>query len=314
MKAPYECVFCGSIQLGNTLVACERMLGLGDKFTYNECGQCHSLQIARIPDDLFKYYPSNYYSFNSKRSPKLKNFLKTNLALKALDDRLGLSGTIASKFISIPDVVSWLKSAKIDRDARILDVGCGTGKLLRQLYDMGYSKVSGVDPYLPANVETHPITIHRKELSELDGKYDFIMFHHSLEHMANPSRIIGAAKALLSPNGKLLIRLPVAGSWAFKHYKEHWVQLDAPRHLSIPSPQGMEVVAAKNGLVTLSTVYDSNEFQFYGSEMYLRGLPLAGNNPRNFFSAQELKNFRIKSQELNLNGNGDAASFYFGRK
>jgi len=57
---------------------------------------------------------------------------------------------------------------------------------------------------------------------------------------------------------------------------------------------------------------DSTDFQFEGSELYLRDIPLRGETPRsNIFSKTDLREFKRKANELNRIGDGDSAAFYF---
>ena len=60
-------------------------------------------------------------------------------------------------------------------------------------------------------------------------------------------------------------------------------------------------------------VYDSDEFQFWGSQQYLKGIPLMaensyGRNPaKSIFSQEEIKNFKEKAHKLNSDSRGDQA-------
>ena len=56
-------------------------------------------------------------------------------------------------------------------------------------------------------------------------------------------RTFSAAHDLLNKDGVLLVRVPLSSSWAWEHYRENWVQLDAPRHLYLHSVKSMEVLA-----------------------------------------------------------------------
>ena len=54
------------------------------------------------------------------------------------------NGPGAAKTFTHPVHHPWL--AGVDRDARILDYGCGYGRVTAELQDRGFSRVSGVDP------------------------------------------------------------------------------------------------------------------------------------------------------------------------
>ena len=52
---------------------------------------------------------------------------------------------------SVAKMVDWV-DLNIDKEALILDLGCGNGHLLLELHDLGYTKLTGVDYSLPSIV------------------------------------------------------------------------------------------------------------------------------------------------------------------
>src|SRR5690606_13809129 len=112
------------------------------------------------------------------------------------------------------------------------------------------------------------------------------------------------------------IRVPVADSWAWRHYGTDWVQLDAPRHLFLHTRRSLDLLAADAGLVVERVADDSGAFQFWGSEQYRRDIPLR--DPRSYavnprasdFTAAQIREFRRRAADLNARGEGDQASFY----
>jgi hypothetical protein len=110
-----------------------------------------------------------------------------------------------------------------------------------------------------------------------------------------------------------VLRLPLAGSWAWRQYGTRWVQLDAPRHLFLPSVGGLHLLAARIGFSVAQVMYDSDGFQFWGSELYQRDLPLheEGSDalPPPIFDPVELDDFERRATDLNVRGDGDQAAF-----
>ena len=89
----------------------------------------------------------------------------------------------------------WFRKAGATPASRILDVGCGPGLLLKNLQYQGFSNLSGVDPF---QEKIHPgLNIYRTQLDKLTGQYDFIMLHHSLEHMPDPAGALRELKRTL---------------------------------------------------------------------------------------------------------------------
>jgi len=108
----------------------------------------------------------------------------------------------------------------------------------------------------------------------------------------------------------LLIRIPVTSSYAWKHYGVNWMQLDPPRHLYLYSPKSLEILASKAGFIVEDIVFDSSEYQFIGSELYQRDIPLMAGWNQEIYSKAEVENFRLQAQKLNSTGEGDQACFY----
>ena len=60
----HACRICGNAEGNHAYDVREMMFGTRETFRYFQCGRCHCLQIARIPDDMSRFYPGNYYSFD----------------------------------------------------------------------------------------------------------------------------------------------------------------------------------------------------------------------------------------------------------
>jgi len=78
----------------------------------------------------------------------------------------------------------------------------------------------------------------------------------------------------------------------------------------------MIVLASRMGFKLIATLYDSTSFQFWGSEQYLRDIPLFderswGVNPeRAVFVASQIEEWEREAIRLNEMGLGDQACFY----
>ncbi len=291
------------------------MFGFRDVFTYFQCSVCGCLQIAEIPADMSKYYPSNYYSysFNEKGQYWLKTKLKKIRDRFAVSGR-GFTGRILYKFF--PDETLHLYSAFYP-NSRILDVGCGAGSLLLRLKNAGFRNMSGIDPFNSASTKyPNGLEIERKALIETDGKWDLITYHHSFEHIASPLEELIKVSELLSDNGLCVIRIPLADSYAWDHYKTDWVQIDAPRHFFLFSLKSFELLVNQSGLTINKIEYDSDEFQFWGSEQYEKDIPLTDEksyyiNPAgSVFNKKDIISFYNKVKDLNRQGTGDQAIFF----
>lgn len=292
----------------------EMMFGLRDEFIYFECARCGCVQIQEVPANLARYYPDNYYSF--RKQGALTRFLKRCWARYSYDGS-SLLGRMAAVLMGKNEAVESVARTRIKRDAAVLDVGCGNGDLLRLLHALGFTSLTGVDPFLNADqVTPEGIHIWKKDLSQMQGAFDVIMLHHSFEHMTEPVAILANIARLLKPGGNVIIRVPIAGSFAWKHYGVNWVQLDPPRHIFLPSVKSIKLLSENSGLRLGDVIHESSDFQFRGSEQYLLDIPLmdkrsyAGNPWRQYFPTKTIREYRARAAELNRNGEGDSACFY----
>jgi SAM-dependent methyltransferase len=317
------CRICGGAVGNRLLVVREMMYGTRESFPYLLCGSCGCLQIAEVPSDLARHYAHHYYSFLAPPDYAAKAWPRRTL-LRWRDEYAVFGGGGIGRWLyrgrPCPELRSLSLVPGLRRDQRILDVGAGAGKLLRTLRARGFTNLLGVDPYLERDVD-HPdgLRILKRGLEDVAGLWDLIMFHHVFEHMADPVAVLRLATACLAPGGRVLIRIPLVSSWAFREYGVHWVQLDAPRHLFLHSPESLTRVAAAAGLGVREVVWDSTAFQFWGSEQYARDIPLraadsyATNPARSPFTPRDIAAFARRAAELNRARAGDQAAFILAR-
>ncbi len=308
------CRVCENNQNNRTFTAREMMFGLRDVFTYFECEKCGCVQIKDVPENLGKYYPSDYYSF--QKSGALKSFLKRQWAFYSYHGSRFI-GMLMSVVLGKNQGVESVRRANIPKDAAILDVGCGTGELLLLLQSLGFRNLTGADPFLASDiVYENGVTVWKKDLSEISHKFDVVMSHHSFEHVTDPLMTLTDVSGVLNPGGLFIVRLPIAGTYAWKTYGTNWVQLDPPRHIFLPTIQSMETLANKVGLKLERTIFESTEFQFWGSEQYIQDIPLRDPRslarlPKQALAYLKMHKYRARAAELNAKGQGDAACFYF---
>lgn len=318
------CRICGSVGQRRFFAARERQFGMDDEFTYFECADCGSLCIDSVPTQLAKYYPPHYYSFGRGQGQQpgdigwFRRQLRAHRAMFNIygSDMLGgLVQRLGTDYFTYP--WRWFRAAGVTPASAILDNGCGGGALLRALRDQGFTNLSGVDPFISESIDEPYLQITKGEIFDLKGPFDLVMFHHSLEHVVEPETYLKAAAAICAPGGAVLVRIPVAGGYGWREYGEYWFPLDAPRHLTIPTPKSLKLLGERCGLQFQEMEYDSEAVCFWGSELYKRGIPAVRSDGRdtitadNPFSEEETRLFRQKAQEINEANDGDLACFIF---
>ena len=305
------------------------MFGMRDEFRYFECDRCCCLSIMDPPTDLSPYYPSDkYYSFSDMPAVSipqnpvrrwLKHFRDRSICLR----RGGPGGWIADRYPNQDacDFRKWLKHTTVrSHKAAILDVGCGSGWHLRQLHGLGFTDLTGVDPYLTDDIHYGPIRIHANNLSVLSGRsFDFITLHHSFEHMAQQTEQLKQISELLTPDGTCMIRVPIVSRGPWQRYGTNWAEIDAPRHFVLHSEMSLKLAAESAGLSLNCIQYESDAFAYAASELYSRGLSLydnAANCRRQFesvFTASEQRQFQDLSKLHHVPGWAGRAAFFLTR-
>ena len=269
------------------------------------------------------YYPPDYYSPETASANKESK--KDRTLAPILRNRLISNNEIGINLVgflhSNSSLFKSLKKARVSLNSRILEVGCGQGALMLTLKNWGFKDVMGVDPYCTSKIN-RDLTILNTRVDELpeDRKFDLIIFDHSFEHVPNQQETIGKISRLLSNRGVCLLRIPVKSDYIWERYGVNWVQLDAPRHFFLHTVTSIRLLVERSSLLIGDIVFDSTEFQFWGSEQYKRNIPLRAPNsyyinPKgSIFTNTEMTEFRKLAIELNRTCRGDQAEFYLTRK
>ncbi|WGF92706.1 class I SAM-dependent methyltransferase [Aequorivita marisscotiae] len=315
------CRICGNSEENKTFVAKEMMYGLRETFEYFECSNCGCLQISEFPADMGKYYPGDYYSFDTYDGKKFEG--AKGAIKKKQYEYAAIGGTVYKNTLAHLigkkeyEIFNDLDVTKI---TRILDVGCGNGRnFVYPLAEVGFKNVMGCDPYLKETIQyENGLTIKKSSVFDMDGTFDIITYHHAFEHLPDPLENLQKVHELLAPGGVCIIRIPTVSSFAWKHYGVNWVQLDAPRHFFLHSQKSMQLLADNSNFDLYKIEYDSTHFQFTGSEKYIKDIPLSAPKTKGFSASlqRKVQNYQYgqKAKQLNKEKSGDQAAFYLRKK
>ncbi len=299
-----ECAECGALAL----------VGARDAGEAGDRGEVSEAAAGDARDEASDYGPDYYTARQrtpgpARRSVRALRRLRARLLLGLRSGRLAraLSGRRYGRF-------EWFRRTGTGLDDPILDVGCGSGRLLFRLHAEGFGRLVGLDPHLPPAAAARAVglsglRLERGPLAGHRGRYRLVMAHHSFEHLPDPRASFAALAALVAPGGCLLLRVPLADSFARRHYGARWAQLDPPRHLHLPTRASLARLAAAEGLELFHVEDDSGVFQILGSERARPG----GGPARRVRALLRGIAARRTAARLRREGRGDQAAFYLRR-
>ncbi|SEM21136.1 GNAT family N-acetyltransferase [Streptacidiphilus jiangxiensis] len=137
----------------------------------------------------------------------------------------------------------WLaRRHRLGQGRRVLDVGCGTGGLLRALAATG-AEGEGVevDPALAGQARRAGLAVHDGDFARFrtSDRYDAVTLFHVVEHVADPEAVLRRAVDLLVPGGVLCVETPVTGGLAGRLFGSRWFPLLPPFHRHVHSPASL---------------------------------------------------------------------------
>lgn len=213
------------------------------------CNSCSNGFLHPIPKNLSSYYPPSYWQY-----PGQLSFIRS-----ALHNLLQFRRK------------AWIE--KYLKGGLILDVGSGEGVFGQIL----------PSTFQVTNLESPFAEVSNKDVIKADflkwnspKKYDGIVFLESLEHVPNPQDYLQKAKNLLNKGGYIFVECPRFDCWESRAFKDKWLHLDLPRHLSHLTRKGLKTLALRNNLKVISQsgmlVYEFSPYCFTVSLMLFLGV------------------------------------------
>lgn len=154
-------------------------ISLMDNYDVVVCKGCGFVYADNIPPqrDFNKYYESmSKYEFNNK-------------------------GVVPDDYIAYFTKIIEFLIPHINKNSKILDIGCSTGALLSIFKSKEYSNVLGIDPCTSGeNIKTNISDFNT------DEKFDLIILSATLEHLVNFN--MEKIRSLLNDKGLLFIEVP----------------------------------------------------------------------------------------------------------
>jgi len=222
----------------------------GETFQIARCRRCAQVVTLPVPADIGRYYPAGYYGDKQgRRFPAVMEWLQEKL-------------------------YAWRSGQVLRRlkqnNARVLDIGCGRGLLLRAFQRNGCD-VTGTefsDGACRFAREVLKLPVRVGGLQELNfpaDSFDVVVMWHVLEHVSDPRPMVAEVARILRPGGMFLVAVPDFGSPEARLTKAGWFHLDCPRHLSHHTRESLSRILGEAGLSpkwvsALAPEYDNFSF------------------------------------------------------
>lgn len=211
-----------------------------------ECGLT-ACAPAMSDGDLAPYYDAVYYGGGERKFSGVIEWL------------LGLGAAKRA---------GWLfKLAGGRRGAKIVDIGCGRGVLLRELVALGCDCHGVERGDFPVDAAESGIVFHRGGIESVDltpESFDMAVIWHVLEHLNDPAEAVARVAAALRPDGRFVVAVPNFASWQAELFRGEWFHLDPPRHRFHFTPETLKAVLESSGFEIESVRTASMEQDIYG--------------------------------------------------
>ena len=262
---PGACPLCGPSYPGVAVAHApdfEHRVTGAQEFRFNRCTTCGTLVLDPRPADeeIAGLYPPDYVSY---RFDQLNPVMRRGR-----------------------DLVQRGKTSVIARVApeggTIVDVGCGTGTLLRQMRDRYGSRfrligwdypgphlerlaASGIDvisaPIDPQHVPT-AVESGFSQSTDVESGFsrmkdvDVFVLNQTVEHVPHPERLLTMLASALVPGGHIFIETPDTESLDARWFAgRYWGGYHMPRHMVLFNQRNLRDLVKRSGLQTVESTH-----------------------------------------------------------
>lgn len=264
VKEAKTCLLCGNEGVPLYQDLRDRLFGAPGMWSLMQCPKCELVWLNPQPvtSDIDKFYV-DYYTHQPEDSSK-KSLASLRKAVKAriLQNQFGYPVNAQGGLLS--QILSWIgplkeivggsiKYLKASDRGCLLDVGCGNGRFLAQMRELGW-EVMGVEPDSEAVCiakERFGLDVFQGTLEEAkfpDNSFDAITMNHVIEHVPDPIGLLVECRRVLKPSSKLVMVTPNIQSLGRRLFGEYWRGWEVPRHLFLFSPKSLRACAKRAGL------------------------------------------------------------------
>ena len=257
------CPVCGASDYSQFAVGFDyELLTCSNPWRFVQCRACQHVWLNPRPAvaELGVVYPPTYYAYNYDTINPIARKAK-----EMLDRR------------KIAKIVRLCPKAP----KSYLDVGCGDGRFLRVMEQLGVPRSGLYGLELDKRVVERlrgqgygGVFCERAEdiSSFPKGGIDLATMFHVIEHVDNPGTVIGHVRRWLSPGGVFALETPNLDSLDARLFRRtYWGGYHFPRHWNLFTPAAISRLLTDNGLEVLATVFQTgHSFWMYSLHHMVR--------------------------------------------
>ena len=228
-EVPTPCPICGSprtMTFRTDVQDLEYFVSPPRPFTMRRCDSCASQFLGPRPteDELPPFYPTDYHAYNENHGA-----LQRMLVKRRAKSRAKFYGSLIT-----------------NRPGRLFDVGAGDCRHFDELRRYIDVECAGIEIQPDVVAKGRALgydiiegTLEQADLTGYTGRFDVVSMNHILEHVVEPKTMLERSFDLLQPGGHIIGQLPTVDSWEAKIFGHNWGGYHYPRHLQIPSREGL---------------------------------------------------------------------------
>jgi 2-polyprenyl-3-methyl-5-hydroxy-6-metoxy-1,4-benzoquinol methylase len=278
MHQLHNCPVCNATSIASFIQTTAQMHSSKELFNFDQCAKCQLVFLnPRVElDELKNYYTSHYLPYRGAEA-----WGKFEKLVEGSQQKLDLKRVQRIK-----------KAHSIVPESLILDVGCGKPSFLKECQKKLKCKTIGIDfsdeGWKGQKEQYDGVDLQVAEIKELpsDLQPDVITMWHYLEHDYTPIENLMYLKSIAKPSTTLVIEIPNFDSTSRKKYNENWAGWHTPRHISLFSPNNIELLLNKSGWkVTQVLTYGTMDpyLLYWMSQMEQKGIQWDKNFEKEFW-------------------------------
>ncbi|MCL6461058.1 MAG: class I SAM-dependent methyltransferase [Flavobacterium micromati] len=239
MHQLHKCPICNSTSIGSFIKTTAQMHSNEEMFNFDQCADCKLVFLNPRVDleELKNYYTSHYLPYRGSEAwGKFEKLVG------------GSQRKLDSKRVKLVK-----ETQIITAESLILDVGCGKPSFLKACQQKLNCRTMGID-FSDEGWKDQPtgfegLDLQVAEIKDLPGNLqpDVITMWHYLEHDYTPLENLSYLRTISKPATKIIIEIPNFDSTSRKKYGENWAGWHTPRHISLFSPNNIELLLNKSG-------------------------------------------------------------------